>query len=73
MGGACSPMSRRLAGGCRIVYRDKISNKPEQLARAKALHDLTRRYGASLLINDDIALAVLVGPKACIWVWMTAT
>ena len=27
-----------LAGGCRIVqYRDKISNKPEQLARAKAL------------------------------------
>ena len=27
-----------LAGGCRIVqYRDKISNKPEQLARAKGL------------------------------------
>lgn len=51
-----------LAGGCRIVqYRDKISTKPEQLARAKALRDLTRRYGATLLINDDIALAVLVG------------
>ena len=53
-----------LAGGCRIVqYRDKTSNKPEQLARAKALHDLTQRYGASLLINDDIALAVLVGAE----------
>ncbi len=46
-----------LAGGCRIVqYRDKTSNKPEQLARAKALRDLTQRYGASLLINDDLAL-----------------
>ena len=53
-----------LAGGCRVVqYRDKISTKPEQLARAKALRDLTQRYGASLLINDDIALAVLVGAE----------
>jgi thiamine-phosphate pyrophosphorylase len=46
-----------------VQYRDKTSNKPEQLARAKALHDLTQRYGASLLINDDIALAVLVGAE----------
>lgn len=51
-----------LSGGCRILqYRDKISDKPEQLARAKALRALTRRFGATLLLNDDIALASLVG------------
>jgi len=50
-----------LAGGCRIVqYRDKISAMPECVARARALRELTRRYGARLLINDDLALAVLV-------------
>lgn len=51
-----------LSGGCRILqYRDKISDKPEQLARAKALRALTRRFGATLLLNDDIALASLIG------------
>lgn len=51
-----------LSGGCRILqYRDKTSDKPEQLARAKALRALTRRFGAILLLNDDIALASLVG------------
>lgn len=51
-----------LGGGCRILqYRDKISDKAEQLARAKALRALTRRFGATLLLNDDIALASLVG------------
>lgn len=50
-----------LTGGCRIVqYRDKLSDKPEQLARAKALRQLTRRFGATLLLNDDMALAVLI-------------
>ena len=50
-----------LAGGCRIVqYRDKISPKPEQVRRAKALRALTRQHGAKLLINDDLALAFLV-------------
>lgn len=50
-----------LAGGCRIVqYRDKLSLMPEQVARAQALRDLTRRFGAILLINDDLALAALV-------------
>lgn len=51
-----------LSGGCRVLqYRDKVSNKPEQLARAKALRQLTLRFGATLLLNDDIALAMLVG------------
>ncbi len=50
-----------LAGGCRIVqYRDKLSAMPEQLARAKPLRALATRYGARLLINDDLALARLV-------------
>ncbi len=51
-----------LTGGCRIVqYRDKTSTKPEQLRRAKALRDLTLHFSATLLINDDLALAALVG------------
>jgi thiamine-phosphate pyrophosphorylase len=50
-----------LSGGCRILqYRDKISDKPEQLARAKAWRALTQRFGATLLVNDDIALASLI-------------
>jgi thiamine-phosphate pyrophosphorylase len=50
-----------LAGGCRIVqYRDKQSAMPERVARARALRDLTRSYAARLLINDDLALTVLV-------------
>ena len=51
-----------LVGGCRIVqFRDKRSAMPERVARAHALRGLTRRFDASLLINDDLALAVLVG------------
>jgi thiamine-phosphate pyrophosphorylase len=50
-----------LSGGCRIVqYRDKQSAMPEQVARARALRLLTKRFGARLLINDDIALAHLI-------------
>lgn len=50
-----------LSGGCRIVqYRDKQSAMPEQVARARALRQITRRFGARLLINDDIALAHLI-------------
>lgn len=50
-----------LAGGGRIVqYRDKNSAMPERVARAHALRKLTDRFAATLLINDDIALAFLV-------------
>jgi len=50
-----------LAGGCRLLqYRDKLSDMPERVRRAHALRDLTRRFGARLLINDDLALAALV-------------
>lgn len=51
-----------LAGGCRIVqYRDKLSLMVERMARARALRDLTQRFAAHLLINDDLALARLIG------------
>lgn len=50
-----------LQGGCRwLQYRDKLSDKPEQVRRARALRALTRRYGARLLINDDLLLCQLV-------------
>jgi len=50
-----------LAGGCRIVqFRDKQSDAPERVRRARALRDLTRRFGARLLINDDLSLAFLI-------------
>ena len=50
-----------LAGGCRIVqFRDKESAMPERVARARALRELTRRFGSTLLINDDLALARLI-------------
>lgn len=50
-----------LAGGCRLVqFRDKLNAAPERVTRAHALRDLTRRFNARLLINDDLALAFLV-------------
>ncbi|MGB4228846.1 MAG: thiamine phosphate synthase [Candidatus Dechloromonas phosphoritropha] len=50
-----------LRGGCRFVqYRDKASTAPERVARAHALRRLTLDFNARLLINDDMALTVLV-------------
>ncbi len=50
-----------LQGGCRCLQlRDKTLPPTELLARAHALRALTRRYGARLIINDDLALASLV-------------
>ena len=50
-----------LRGGCRILqYRDKLSDKAEQVARARALRRMTTAFGATLLINDDLALTCLV-------------
>lgn len=57
-----SRVDAALSGGCRILqYRDKLSAMPERVARARALRELTRRHGARLLINDDLALCRLVG------------
>lgn len=50
-----------LSGGCRYVqYRDKTSDASQRSARAQALNTLCRSHGASLLINDDVELALAV-------------
>ena len=50
-----------LAGGCRLLqFRDKSSPMSERLARGRVLRVLTRRHGAQLIVNDDLALAALL-------------
>ncbi|KAB2920208.1 MAG: thiamine phosphate synthase [Dechloromonas sp.] len=50
-----------LAGGCRLLqFRDKTSPMPERLMRGRALRRLTQQYGARLIVNDDLALAMLL-------------
>jgi thiamine-phosphate pyrophosphorylase len=48
-----------LAGGCRILqYRNKTASDCHRQEQAVALRGLTRRYGALLIVNDDIDLAL---------------
>lgn len=50
-----------LAAGCRILqYRHKTTTPCHRTEQAGALRVLTRRYGARLIINDDIELALAV-------------
>jgi thiamine-phosphate pyrophosphorylase len=54
-------MEEAIQGGCDIIQlRDKKSPKRDVLEKAKALRELTRRYGVTFIVNDhiDIALAV---------------
>lgn len=54
-------MEAALSGGADFVQlRDKNASKRELLEKAKALRELTRRYGVPFVVNDhpDIALAV---------------
>jgi thiamine-phosphate pyrophosphorylase len=47
-----------LAGGCRILqYRNKATGDCHRQEQAVALRGLTRRFGALLIINDDVELA----------------
>ncbi len=51
-----------LAGGARRVqYRDKGSGADRRRRQAAALCALCRRYGAHLIVNDDVELAAAVG------------
>lgn len=51
-----------LAGGCRwLQYRDKVSPGAVRRERADALQAMCLRYGAALIINDDVDLARAVG------------
>lgn len=54
-------MEEAIRGGADIVQlRDKTASKRELLEKAKALRELTRRYGVPFIVNDhvDVALAV---------------
>ena len=51
-----------LEGGARVIqYRDKSSDAAQRESIARHLNVLCRAQGVPLLINDDVALAVLVG------------
>jgi len=55
-------VSAALQGGCRLIqYRDKDVPMTERVVRARALRELTCAHDARLLINDDLALCLLVG------------
>ena len=51
-----------LSGGCRWVqYRSKCTDAQQRRREAAQLVELCRTHNASLLINDDVALAKTVG------------
>ncbi|MET3504745.1 thiamine phosphate synthase [Halalkalibacter oceani] len=54
-------MEEAIRGGVDIVQlRDKTSSKRDVLQKAKALRELTKKYGVPFIVNDhiDVALAV---------------
>jgi thiamine-phosphate pyrophosphorylase len=51
-----------LAGGARMLqYRDKSGDPLRRLDEARELNQLCHYYGATLIINDDLALAAELG------------
>ncbi|ACO77166.1 thiamine-phosphate pyrophosphorylase [Azotobacter vinelandii CA] len=51
-----------LRGGARLLqYRDKSDEDARRLREAEALRDLCLRYGAQLIVNDDLELAARLG------------
>jgi thiamine-phosphate pyrophosphorylase len=59
--GDLAVIAAALRGGARLVqYRDKDADAASRLATARALRRLCRQFGARLLINDDLALALAV-------------
>ncbi len=51
-----------LQGGCRLIqFRAKHLPNHQRMQQAAELMELCREYGASLLINDDIKLAKIIG------------
>ena len=51
-----------LRGGAVLLqYRDKTLDAERRLREARALRALCGRYGASLMVNDDVELAFAVG------------
>jgi thiamine-phosphate pyrophosphorylase len=53
-----------LAGGARLLqYRNKEGSAALRLEQAAALHAICRRYGAPLIVNDDVELAMRIGAE----------
>jgi thiamine-phosphate diphosphorylase/hydroxyethylthiazole kinase len=51
-----------LKGGVTIVQlREKKGDTAELIAKAKSLHEITKRYNVPLLINDRVDVALAVG------------
>jgi thiamine-phosphate pyrophosphorylase len=51
-----------LKGGAQLLqYRDKSADSAQRLYEAQALQELCERYGATLIINDDLELAARLG------------
>lgn len=51
-----------LAGGARVVqWRDKLSDKGDQLADARAIASLCREHDAIFIVNDHADLAIAAG------------
>ncbi|KAH8673728.1 Hydroxyethylthiazole kinase family-domain-containing protein [Xylariales sp. PMI_506] len=58
----CQVVEAALKGGVTCVqYRDKDSDTGVLVATARRLHDVTKKYGVPLLINDRIDVALAVG------------
>ena len=50
-----------LAGGARVLqYRNKVADAARRREQAAALRALCHEYGAALIINDDLELAIAV-------------
>jgi thiamine-phosphate pyrophosphorylase len=51
-----------IRGGVRLIqYREKSMHRDRRLGEARALLELCRGHGISLIINDDVALAAEIG------------
>jgi thiamine-phosphate pyrophosphorylase len=58
----CTGVEAALRGGVRLLqYRDKSGDSGRHREQARALRELTRRYQAALIINDDVTLAAECG------------
>lgn len=48
-------------GGAAVLqYRNKLAEAPLQLEQAAALREITRRFGTTFIVNDDVQLALQV-------------
>lgn len=54
-------VGQALQGGAAVLqYRNKLAEAPLQLEQAAALREMTRRFGTTFIVNDDVQLAVRV-------------